>query len=238
MPEHRREGDDSVRIQGDAGSVIDPSRLTTQMVWREVESLKELLITRLDAIEKATIVAHEDLVRVPTEVQKQVAGLRELHDEKFIVNAERIASLAAVLEKYETEFIKVAKLEESLTDFKEVVTENKKDSKEAVSAALLAAKELVANQNASNATAAGKNEANVTKQIDGLTTLIQTLSNGLEGKISDVKDRLTRIEGVGIGAASNNLAKQASGSYAFMIAGFVVAVLGLISGVMIVIFKH
>jgi hypothetical protein len=39
--------------------------------------------TKFDAFEKAIEVAHQDMVRVPTEVQKQVGSLKELHDEKF-----------------------------------------------------------------------------------------------------------------------------------------------------------
>jgi hypothetical protein len=61
----------------------DPSSLTTQQLWREVLNLRELLESRITGIEKSIEVAHNDLVRVPTDVQKQVGNLKELHDEKF-----------------------------------------------------------------------------------------------------------------------------------------------------------
>jgi phage shock protein A len=61
----------------------DPTSLTTQALWREVQHLKELFETRISGMEKAIEVAHDDLVRVPTETQKQVGNLRDLHDEKF-----------------------------------------------------------------------------------------------------------------------------------------------------------
>ncbi len=59
-------------------TVLDPSALTTQQLWREIASLKELTFSRIGAVEDSIKVAHEDLVRVPTDVQKQVAGLKEL----------------------------------------------------------------------------------------------------------------------------------------------------------------
>ena len=63
--------------------LIDPSSLTTQQLWREILNLRELLESRIISIEKSIEVAHDDLVRVPTDVQKQVGNLKELHDEKF-----------------------------------------------------------------------------------------------------------------------------------------------------------
>jgi len=66
----------------------DPTALTTQLVWREVGSLKELLEARVAAVEKGIIVAHEDLVRVPTEVQKQVGNLKELLEQRINDEAE------------------------------------------------------------------------------------------------------------------------------------------------------
>lgn len=61
----------------------DPSALTTQALWREIAHLKELVITKIHAIEKGIEVAHDDLVRVPTEVEKGVSGARALYLEKF-----------------------------------------------------------------------------------------------------------------------------------------------------------
>lgn len=67
----------------EAAAMPDPTHLTTQQLWREVASLKELLTARIEAIEKSIEVAHEDLVRVPTDVQRQVGNLERLHDTKF-----------------------------------------------------------------------------------------------------------------------------------------------------------
>lgn len=42
-----------------------------------------MLTFRIDAVEKAAIKANDDLTRIPTETDKQIARLRELIDEKF-----------------------------------------------------------------------------------------------------------------------------------------------------------
>jgi hypothetical protein len=71
----------------------------------------------------------------------------------------------------------------------------------AVDAALQAAKEAVAEQNRSFALATGKSETATMKQIDALGLAIQTANKGLDDKIADMKDRLTRIEGMDLGSA-------------------------------------
>jgi tetrahydromethanopterin S-methyltransferase subunit G len=76
----------------------DPSALTTAQLWREIASLKELMQARLDATEKGISIAHEDLVRVPTDVQKQVGGLRDIHDQKFVAIAARLEEIHQRLE--------------------------------------------------------------------------------------------------------------------------------------------
>jgi hypothetical protein len=71
----------------------------------------------------------------------------------------------------------------------------------AVDAALQAAKEAVAEQNRSFALATGKSETATMKQIDALGLAIQTANKGLDDKIADMKDRLTRIEGMDLGSS-------------------------------------
>lgn len=80
--------------------------------------------------------------------------------------------------------------------------QSSKDSKVAVDAALQAAKEAVGEQNKSSALAIAKSETATTKQIDQLGILIQNNTKAFDDKISDLKDRLTRIEGMGQGASA------------------------------------
>lgn len=78
------------KIKTVSGELItDPSSLTTQQLWRESASLEKYFLSKIMGIEKAIDVAHQDLVRVPTEVQKAVGQLKELHDEKFSGIAQR-----------------------------------------------------------------------------------------------------------------------------------------------------
>ena len=52
----------------------DPTELTVDLTEREISHVKELLQNQLDAIERAITVAHDDLVRVPTEVDKRTSS--------------------------------------------------------------------------------------------------------------------------------------------------------------------
>lgn len=76
---HMPESTPVVIPQADADHTPDPSPLTTQALWREVGHLKALTIVRLDGIQRAIDVAHDDMVRFPTDVDKQVGRLKELH---------------------------------------------------------------------------------------------------------------------------------------------------------------
>jgi hypothetical protein len=153
--------------------ITDPSSLTTQQLWREVLNLRELLESRITSIEKSIEVAHEDLVRVPTDVQKQVGNLKELHEEKF--------------RSVQTQF-----------DERDTRTEQKdRDTKVAIDAAFQSASLAVA-----------KSEAVTSKQIDQQSMLIQTETRALSGQIGDVKERVTRLESLGIGDKGGRTSQQ------------------------------
>jgi hypothetical protein len=181
----------------------DPSALTTQQLWREVQNLKELLETRIDGqletridgIEKAIQVAHDDLVRVPTDVQKQVGNLKELHEQRFDGEAAlRDEKFASVQKQFD-------------------------GNKTAVDAALAAVKE-----------AGNKTEAGFTKQIDQLTTLFQTGINGIDGQINDLKARFDRGEGRGEGTKESKTAQQDTGKYIIAVILALIAVFSFIAG--------
>jgi len=148
-------------------------------------------------------VAHEDLVRVPTDVQKQVGNLRDLHEEKF--------------RSVEIQFTE-----------RDTRTEQKdRDTKVAIDAAFQSASLAVA-----------KSEIVTSKQIDQITALIQTETRALSGQIDDLKQRVTRIEGMGVGAITaqttqsvTRTAEQASSSYTIavisVVAGILIAAIGI-----------
>jgi hypothetical protein len=97
--------------------------------------------------------------------------LQELHDEKF------------------------NSIQKQFTERDTRTEQTYKDSKVAVDAALQAAKETVGEQNRSAALSIAKSETSTNKQIDQLGVLITTTVQGLNDKIDDLKERLTRLEG-------------------------------------------
>lgn len=187
--------------------VPDPSLLTTRQLQREIFGLRELvetriesvqaanslirgiLETRLDGMDKAIKLLQDTSDKFPSRIDEKINALRDVHEQRF----------ASILDSHAEKFSSIQ------TQFKErdVRTEqSSKDSKVAVDAALQAAKEAVGEQNKSSALAIAKSEASTTKQIDQLTTLISQQQKGFDDKIGDVKDRINRIEGKGIGLSA------------------------------------
>lgn len=164
----------------------DPSTLTTQMTYREISSLKELLTSELNGVKRAIDVAHLDLVRVPTEVQKQVGSLKELLFEK-------IDHVCKLLNTH------VGHLEKQFDTIERQRIEQKTDTRTAVDDALKAAKEAVAQSNLSNATAVLKSEAAFTKMIDAHATLLTTFDSAHNERINTLKEQLAKAEGRGGG---------------------------------------
>lgn len=153
----------------------DPSPLTTQLVWREVQSLKELLETRVGGVEKGIEVAHQDLVRVPTEVQKAVGGLQTLMETKIYYEAQ-IAALRRT------------NIENHLNWLEKMRVEAKAETDIKVQTAFNSAKELNTEQYTNILTLLNKMETMTMKQIDTLSTQVNVNTNNTNEKITDLKD--------------------------------------------------
>jgi hypothetical protein len=141
-----------------------------------IKDVKEILETRFVGIDRAIDLLQETQNRVPILMDEKINQLRSLHQEKF-------DSIAVQFAERDTRTEQTAA-----------------GVKIAVDAALQAAKEAVAEQNRSFALATGKSETATMKQIDALGLAIQTANKGLDDKIADMKDRLTRIEGMDLGS--------------------------------------
>lgn len=256
--------------------LADPTTRTTEVLSREIASLKELLYSRIEAIENAVKVAHDDLVRVPTETQKAVASLQLLLETRITGNRQectnqfRAADQASVLIRavIETRLDGMdkaitllqdtadkfpARIDEKITSLQEVhegkfqsiqtqfverdvrTDQTSRDSKVAVDAALQAAKEAVAEQNRSSALAIAKSEASTMKQIDQQGLLIQTTAKASDEKIDDIKERLTRIEGMGVGAITAQTTQQTSSGHTVNILALIAAVVLGVAGVVVAI---
>src|ERR1043165_1319156 len=151
--------------------IPDPTLLTTQQLQREISALKEIIFTRLDANDKAVQLLHEDVTRVPTDTDKAIAHLRELHDERF------------------------ESIEKQFSERDTRMTRELEPNQPALEAALLSAEKAVNKQNENFALSIAKSENSTNKQMEQMATLIHTSNGALEGKISDLKDRDTIIEG-------------------------------------------
>lgn len=147
----------------------DPSTLTTAALHREIQHLKELILSEREinntsnsARDKALVLLQAFADKSPTTaaVDQSVRELGKLTDEKFTSIDRRF-----------------------------------QDKDKAVDAAFAAAKEAVAEQNKSNALSVTKSEAAFTKQIDGINSLFGQTTKATDDKFADLKDRITTIEG-------------------------------------------
>jgi hypothetical protein len=157
-------------------------------------------------MDEATELRLDAMREVPDTIREQIAHLKELHNERF-------SSIALQFTERDTRTDQAARA-----------------SKEALDAALLAAKELVGNQNAANVEAAAKAEASFTKQIDQIATIIATMEKAINDRLLELKERIDRGEGQGQGAGEQRAERRLD-------IGQVIAALAVIVAVIAVIFS-
>jgi hypothetical protein len=178
----------------------DPTNATIALVKDSLNSFKEFVVQRFESMDRAQSLFHEDLVRVPTVLDRALAEAKEQNsllftqatehsDFHYKINDERLHALA-----------------DTVTVFKQTVNERfqlgdiqtekaARDVKSAVDAAFAAAKEAVGEQNKSNALSITKSETAFTKQIDQLAESVKQIVKNTDDKISDLKERLIASEG-------------------------------------------
>jgi len=118
--------------------------------------------------------------------------------------------------------------------------EQKKDTKDALDAALAAAKEAVANQSTSSEKSITKSETATIERIKAVETLLSASSNSTDDKIDDLKSRIVAIEAVKLGNTEGAATVRTSTiSTQAIIALIVSIILALIAaaGVIIAILK-
>ena len=151
-----------------------------------------------------TILTTEQLLR-------EVKALREL------IESELQATSQVTFEKFRSIETQMALVEAQRV-------EQKADTKAAVDAALTAQKEAVREQTIANNLAFSKSEGATAKQLEQLKTTFDTAIAGVSISLSDVKERVGRIESVKVGGR-----ETVNAIYAF--AGFLVVLL-VIGGVL------
>jgi len=190
--------------------IPDPTTLTTAALLREIASLKEIIFTRLDAMDKAMIVFSDAITRSPTDVDKQISHLKELHEEKFESIVKQFSERDARMDREAA------------------------SNKTSLDAALQAAEKAVNKQNETFALSINKSENATNKQMEQQATLIHTSNGALESKISDLKDRVTIIEGKSTGQQVAQTTTQVG--HSFMVAVFVACV--SFAGLLVVIIRE
>jgi hypothetical protein len=170
------------------------------------------------AIEKSIEVAHSDLVRVPTDVQKAVQALRELLEQvvathsadmigKFNATHDTVALLRHDMQDLPRQIDeKVAHLgsvsEEKFESIKAQFVEKDKATdklsiadKTALAAALQTQKESALATSENSTAALNKMENNFTKLFEQQSATLAAIKQNSDEKINDVKSRLDRGEG-------------------------------------------
>jgi hypothetical protein len=162
----------------------DPTVRTTEQLMREVGNLEKLmgnlekiLLSRIEAIEQATKVAHDDLVRVPTQVDKAISGFRDVINGQFQTVDQKFANIDHVFYERDKQ---TAISAEALRDRMEstLAMQEKSRTERAASFAL----------------SIDKSEKGTQKAIEDLKTLLYSTTSGLESKLNDLKDRVAAMD--------------------------------------------
>ena len=210
--------------------VPDPTVLTTQatdvakdQLRRELEAVKEVLETRLNAMDKAIELfqKHNDLT--PLQMKDWINNVHILLEQRFETVNERFRTIGIQFTERDTRTEQIARGNET-----------------ALTAALNAAKEAVNQQNIAFTQATSKSEAAFIKQIDQLVALFQTGMKALDekittgtktsdDKIANVEKQLTMLVGSGVGQVNARTERhEVSGTWIGVL-GLIVGVLGLLT---------
>ena len=188
-------------------SVTDKNAIMQSISDRTATTLNREWAVRINGIEKAVEVAHDDLVRVPTDVQKTTEALRELL-QGIIFGDKQL-----YMEKFKA-------LEDIIKVLKETVNDRFTQNDQNTEKAFNAAKQAVAERDTSNAKSADKSEANLTGLINKLGDTVNTLASNTESqmrlnkensndRVDALKDRLAAAE---LRITANESMKTGSGN--------------------------
>jgi hypothetical protein len=166
--------------------ISDSINALEAILSQRIAGLEKILKLLDTALNRGPEQADDLRERLQTDIKIAVEGLRQLHEERF--NA----------------------IQQQFNERDTRGDQEKKASKEALDAALLAQKESVAQQNDANTTAAAKTELNFTKQNDQTAVLISTLEKSLSDRLTELKERIDRGEGSNAGAAGTRIDQRAS----------------------------
>jgi hypothetical protein len=145
----------------------DPTLAVNKLVLREITQLKEIFHQRFEGYDKAIELLQKSADKEPS---------ASMVDSK-------VSHLAELTEE---KFLSVTTGIANQFALRDT----------ALVAALKTQQEAVANQQIANDKATSKTELSVEKRIEGISVLLVSVQEGLNGKIDDLKTRLTSMEGV------------------------------------------
>jgi hypothetical protein len=197
-------GDIGAKLITALRSVSDPQALMQSIADRAVINLRGEVQARIESMDRATTLWHEDLVRVPTEVQKAVLSVRELM-EQYVqrVQAELQGELGRDFARLQGETATLAEVSEErfksiqtqFTLLKQATEQLDLANKTAIAAALQAQKESAGETQKSSQAAIAKSETSTSEAIKALTASFNTAIAGITDRYNDLKGRMDRGEG-------------------------------------------
>jgi hypothetical protein len=216
---------------GDRMNGDDPSKLTTQLVDRAIGAFREVMETRLAGMDRATELVARDVqtARADTDVAQQrmqeitakdIGALRELIGARIdgIDVATRL--LAATVDTLPTD---VDRAVQSATSLIQAQLRNVQDVANekflaidgtfsgnalALTAALAAQKEAAAEAKKSSDLAIAKSEEGTKETISANASQTESQLSGLASNVQDIKERVVRIESMGVGAAGSRTERR------------------------------
>lgn len=211
--------------------VPDPTTLTTAALARDIATLREVIELQITGLsskieqrfidnDKANDLAQSSLDRRQPEVDRRIESLHLLVQESLKLLEEKFAGV-------EKQFVE--------RDVR--VIQSATAATTAVNAALQAQKEAAFEQAKSFSLSIDKSEAATAKQIDALRDGQQTEIRALSASLSDLKERLTRIESLGIGSANAHQETHSSNVLVVAIVSGVVALFGVLIGATSIILR-
>jgi cation transport regulator ChaB len=186
----------------------DPTVLTTQQMTRAVQAERDyvdgqldVLRERLTGIDRATVVLNETVNRTPTEIQKEIAHLRELMTERF-------NSVDKQFQERDTR-----------------QERESRDNKVAVDAAIVAQKEAAAQRDLANQKAIDKSELATAETMKAFGELFRTTTDNIKEQFSALELKVTQL--IAGAAGGKEKAAGINANFTLLIALAVLAVLVL-----------
>jgi hypothetical protein len=197
--------------------VPDPTLLTTAAINAQIQALKELMTVRIDGLERAMEMFRADITRVPTDVDKQVGQLKELHEKWF---AEQFRSIDQRFQERDIRGEREAR-----------------DNKVAVDAAFAAQKEAAAKQDEANQKAIDKSEKATFETLGKQEALYKSTTDALSAQLVEAKERITRIESLAVGRVQEQVVKATGLRDSSGLVFGVVGALGVVSAIALALFR-